>query len=94
MTPTYSAAAGDEGNAIILTMTVTSANACASPLPANTASAIYTINVDGLPTASAGGNQTICSSSSANVLGATSSNGTILWSHNGTGSITLGTETT
>jgi hypothetical protein len=41
LTPTYTAAAGDAGNAVTLTMTVTSNNACGI----QTATAIYTINV-------------------------------------------------
>jgi len=40
------------------------------------------------PTASAGGNQTICSNGTATISGATSSNGTISWAENGEGSIT------
>ncbi|MBI1836876.1 MAG: gliding motility-associated C-terminal domain-containing protein [Flavobacteriia bacterium] len=81
--PTYSAALGDAGNTVTLTMTVTSNNACA---PA-TASAIYSVIVDPLPTATAGGTQTICQNGIALISGATSTNGTILWTHNGAGSI-------
>ena len=43
-----------------------------------------------LPTATAGGSQTICSNSSATVSGASSLNGTIFWTHNGVGNITNG----
>ena len=86
ITPTYSAAAGDEGNTVILTMTVTSNNACGTA----TATATYAVNVGIMPTATAnaGGNQTICSNGSATVSGASSSAGTILWTHNGLGSLT------
>ena len=83
-TPTYTAVAPDGGNTVTLTMTVTSNNACA---PA-TATATYTVIVKATPTATAGGSQTICFSGTATVSGATSSNGTILWTHNGNGSLT------
>ncbi len=89
LTPTYTAAAGDVGNTVTLTMTVTSNNACT---PA-TATATYTVNVNAAPTASAGGSQTICQNETATVSGASSSNGTILWTENGAGSITAGATT-
>ena len=88
--PTYIAAHGDAGNTVILTMTVTSDNACT----AATAIATYTVIVDALPTASAGGSQTICENGTATVSGASASNGTILWSHNGAGSLINGTTLT
>ncbi|WP_180904009.1 glycine-rich domain-containing protein [Flavobacterium chungangense] len=44
------------------------------------------------PTATAGGSQTICQTGTATVSGASSSNGTIAWTHNGAGS--LSNETT
>ncbi len=91
LTPTYSAASGDAGNAVTLTMTVTSNNACSTSAPAT---ATYTVNVDPLPTATAGGSQTICSNGTATVSGATASNGTIQWSHNGSGSISDATTLT
>jgi hypothetical protein len=84
LTPTYSAVSGDAGNSITLTMTVTSNNACSTSPPAT---ATYTVNVDPLPTAAAGGSQTICSNGTATVSGASATNGTILWTHNGSGSI-------
>ncbi|WP_394698151.1 HYR domain-containing protein [uncultured Draconibacterium sp.] len=83
LTPTYTAASGDAGNVVTLTMTVTSDNAC-SP---QAAVAVYAINVDPLPTASAGGSETICAGSSTTVSGASASNGTILWTHNGLGAL-------
>jgi hypothetical protein len=83
LTPTYNAAAGDAGNAVILTLTVTSNNACN---PA-TAQAIYTVNVDPLPQASAGGSTTICETGSATVSGATLAFGTPAWGHDGAGTL-------
>ncbi len=88
-TPTYTANALDEGKAIILTMTVTSTTSCPNPTPAT-----FTVNVDPLPTATAGGSMTICSNSTATVSGATSSNGSILWTHNGSGSLSNATTLT
>ncbi|TPG36268.1 T9SS sorting signal type C domain-containing protein [Flavobacterium pectinovorum] len=46
------------------------------------------------PTASAGGNQTICQTGTALVSGASATNGTILWSHNGSGSLSNATTLT
>ncbi|MBS4061354.1 MAG: T9SS type A sorting domain-containing protein [Bacteroidetes bacterium] len=83
LTPTYNPVSGDSGNTVILTMTVTSNNACS---PA-TATATFTVIINPLPTASAGGTATICVNSAATVSGATFSNGTILWTHNGVGSL-------
>ena len=83
LSPTYTPGAGDAGNTVVLTMTVTSNNTCS---PA-TAVATYSVNVNPLPTATAGGSATICVNSTATVSGATSSNGTILWTHNGVGSL-------
>ena len=83
LTPSYTPAAGDEGNLVTLTMTVTSNNSCGTA----TATANYFINVDPLPTASAGGSTTICSNASAAVSGASATNGTIAWTHDGNGSL-------
>ena len=88
--PTYVAATGDAGHTVILTMTVTSNNTCGSA----TASATYTVIVRALPTATAGGSQTICVNGTATVSGAASANGTILWTHNGLGSLTNETSLT
>jgi gliding motility-associated-like protein len=85
LTPVYTATSGDAGNAVTLTMTVTSTNACPSPTPVT-----YTVNVDGLSSASAGGSQTICQTGTVTVSGATATNGTIAWTENGAGSITSG----
>ncbi|MGQ7868174.1 HYR domain-containing protein, partial [Sunxiuqinia sp. sy24] len=90
LSPTYTPGAGDAGSTVRLTMTVTSDNACGTA----TATANYSIVIDPLPTASAGGSTTICEDGAATVSGASASNGTILWTHNGAGSITAGTETT
>ncbi|MFZ4796121.1 MAG: PKD-like domain-containing protein [Bacteroidia bacterium] len=90
LTPTYTPNASDAGTNVTLTMTVTSNNSCAP----QTATANYTVHVDPLPTATAGGSATICSNASATVSGATSSNGTVLWSHNGSGNISNGTTLT
>ena len=67
-------------------LTVTDANGCSINSTTN-------VIVNPLPTATAGGTQTICSNDAATVSGATSSNGTISWSENGAGSITAGATT-
>ena len=90
LTPVYAAAVGDAGNIVTLTMTVTSNNVCTP----QTTTATYTINIDQLPTASAGGSQTICQNGTATVSGASSANGTILWTHNGSGTISNATTLT
>ncbi len=90
LTPTYTAAAGDAGTTVILTMTVNSTIACT---PAITATAVYTVIVNPLPTAISGGTSTICSNGMVTVSGASSSNGTISWTENGAGTITSGATT-
>lgn len=82
--PTYTPSILDNGNTVILTLTVTSTNACA---PAS-AQAFHVINVAPLPQAISGGIATICENSSVTVSGAMATNGTISWSHNGTGTLT------
>ena len=91
LTPTYTPAAGDAGKLVTLTMTVTSNNVCSA---AATATASYTVNVDPLPIATAGGSETICYNGAATVSGASSDFGTILWSHNGSGSLSDATTLT
>ena len=59
-------------------------NGCSSPIFP------ITVFVNPSPTAMAGGSQTICSNTSATVNGASAANGTILWTHNGLGTITNG----
>ena len=75
LTPTYHAAAADEGKDIVLTMTVTSNNTCTP----QTATATYTVHVDPLPVAACTGSATICAGLPVTVSGASASNGTILW---------------
>ncbi|MDP3679829.1 MAG: LamG-like jellyroll fold domain-containing protein [Flavobacterium sp.] len=89
LTPTYTPTATDAGTSVTLTMTVTSNNACAP----QTQTATYTLIVNPLPTATAGGTQTICSNATATVSGASATNGTILWTENGAGTITAGATT-
>lgn len=84
ISPTYTPNAGDLGNIVTLTLTVTSNNACGTA----TATADFSITVQGLPTATVSGSSTICSNSSATVSGVTASNGNISWTHNGNGFIT------
>ena len=90
LTPTYTAAAGDAGNTVILTMTVSVVNVCAI----QTAIATYTVNVQRLPTATAGGSATVCYNGSATVSGANATDGTILWTHNGSGTLSGATTLT
>ncbi|MFT3911095.1 MAG: hypothetical protein QM737_16870 [Ferruginibacter sp.] len=70
-----------------LTLTATGNTGCAN------ATSNKTITIRQQPTATAGGNQTICQNGTATVSGATSSNGTIAWTENGAGSITSGAST-
>ena len=84
LTPIYTAVASDAGNTIVLTMTVTSTNNCVG----ETATATYTVSVDPLPQASAGGSQAICENRTATVAGAAAANGSILWTENGAGTLT------
>ena len=86
LTPTYTPTAADAETAVTLIMTVSNS-------PCTAATATYTVNVKGTPTATAGGSQTICQNSTATVSGATSSNGSIAWTENGSGSITSGSTT-
>nr|WP_294862444.1 gliding motility-associated C-terminal domain-containing protein [uncultured Fluviicola sp.] len=88
--PVYHPVSSDIGNPIILTLTVTSTNSCAP----QTASATYTVNIDPLPSALAGGSATICANGSGTVSGATATNGSINWTGNGLGTISDPTTTT
>ncbi|TSJ39111.1 gliding motility-associated C-terminal domain-containing protein [Fluviicola chungangensis] len=88
--PTYTPNAGDVGNIVTLTMTVSSNNACAPAIE----TADFTISVQGLPTISITNSSTICSNSTATVSGVSASNGTILWTHNGSGSLSNSTTLT
>ena len=86
LTPTYAAVVADAGKSVILTMTVTSNNSCG----AQKATATYTVNVDYLPTAIAGGSATICKNDTAYVIGTSASNGSINWTNSGTGNLENG----
>ena len=73
-TPTYTAAAGDAGNDVILTMTVT--NAYCAPVIAT-----YTVHVDGFATANAGPSQSTCAGGTINLAGSIGGSATSsLWS--------------
>jgi len=74
------------GNTII----TTSATAFCS----NTTTADHTVTINPLPIASAGGSQTICSNGTGTVSGASAENGTISWTHDGSGSLSDGTSLT
>lgn len=87
LTPTYTPSTFDAGNAVSLTITVSSNNSCA---PSSVA-AIYTVNVNHLPTATTGLSATICESNPYPVTGASFNYGTANWTHNGSGTITNGT---
>lgn len=87
--PTYTPDPGDLGNIVTLTLTVTSNTSCAA-----TATADYSITVQGLPTATVSGSSTICSNSTATVSGVNAANGSISWTHNGNGNISNATSLT
>ena len=72
-----------------VTINYTNTNGCTAA--SATSSTATTISL--VPTASAGGTQTICATGTATVSGASSSNGTIAWTDNGAGSITSGATT-
>jgi len=71
------------------TITATATAGCS-----NTTTAEHTITTNPLPIASAGGHQTICLNGTSTVSGASASNGTILWTHNGNGTISDATTLT
>ncbi len=71
------------------TVQITNANGCQS-----NSSLPRVVTVQGLPTATAGGIQAICSNSTATISGASATNGTILWTHNGTGTLSSATTLT
>jgi len=91
LTPTYTPVMGGAARTVVLTMTVTSVNACMPQI----ATAAYTINIQAAPTASISGTQSTCSNGSVTLANgeANASNGTILWTHNGGGSISAGATT-
>ncbi|MFN5628167.1 MAG: T9SS type A sorting domain-containing protein, partial [Bacteroidota bacterium] len=86
LTPTYVAAAGDGGFTRTLTLTVSNA-------PCPNATATHTVVIEATPTANAGSNGSICQNGTFTVTGASSSNGTRVWTHNGTGSFNGGNAT-
>jgi len=84
-TPSYTSALADEGTAVTLTMTIFSTNTCAP----NQASTTFTVDVNPLPVAIAGGTATICPNGDAvTVLGAIAANGNPSWSDDGAGTLT------
>lgn len=66
------------------TYTVTMLN---GPFCSGSPSNTVTLDVKHPPLATAGGSQTICQNATALISGASASNGNILWTHNGTGTI-------
>jgi hypothetical protein len=102
---TYSSSAGlsinattgaiDASTSTAGTYTVSYGFAAQTGFTANCPPATTTTNVtiNAIPTATAGGSSTICSDATATVSDASSTNGTILWTHNGTGSISAGATT-
>lgn len=92
LTPSYQSVTADAGKVITLTLTVTSNNSC-NP---STASDGVDITVNALPTADAGptSSTSICEGTSYVVSGASSSNGTVLWSVSGNASGTLSNNNT
>jgi len=82
--PTYISDLADEGTSVVLTLTVFSNNTCA-PEQATTQ---FTIEVNPLPVAIAGGTSTICPNGDAvTVLGAIAANGNPSWSDDGMGTL-------
>ncbi|NUY82116.1 T9SS type A sorting domain-containing protein [Flavobacterium sp. MAH-1] len=84
LTPTYTAAAGDAGNTVTLTMTVTNN-------PCTPATATYTVNVTAAATANAGTAISTCANSGAvNITdGASATQNTgVQWTSSGTGTFT------
>ncbi|MFN5371431.1 MAG: PKD domain-containing protein, partial [Bacteroidia bacterium] len=71
---------------------ITDANGCVRTTGITGATASITVSQQ--PTANAGGNVSICQGTSHLVSGASSSNGTILWTHNGAGTLTNATTIT
>jgi hypothetical protein len=61
---------------------ITNSNGC------TTTSAVSSVTIAPQPTAVAGGSVSTCENGSVTVSGASASNGTILWTHNGTGNLT------
>ncbi|TDO98371.1 T9SS sorting signal type C domain-containing protein [Flavobacterium sp. 245] len=90
--PTYTPVQGGVARTVILTMTVTSNNTCAPQI----ATATYTINIQAAPTVSITGSKIICSNGAATVGAgeANVANGTVLWTHDGLGTLSNNTTLT
>ena len=90
LTPTYTAAAGDAGNTVTLTMTVTNN-------PCTPATATYTINVTASAVVNAGNAVSTCADSGTVSIsaGSSASNSTgVVWTSSGTGTFTDATSLT
>jgi fibronectin-binding autotransporter adhesin len=89
--PEYNAVPGDVGTPVVLTMTVSNS-------PCANATATFTINVEASPTATItpSGTQAMCPGASYSLVGgeAAYTNGSILWTHNGSGTLTNSTSLT
>lgn len=94
LTPTFTPTLGGPARTIILTMTVSNptTNKCYPQI----ATAKYTINVQAAPTVAISGSQSTCSDTAITVGAGevTASNGTILWTHDGDGTLTNATTLT
>ena len=84
LTPTYQAAAGDKGNVVTLTLTVSSDNTCAP----QTAVATTTLSVDPMPTPNAGSWARVCEDGSVQVSGTSLTDGNPSWTYTGGGTLT------
>lgn len=83
--PTYTPSVGETGS-VILTLTAYGNSPCAD------ATDTKTLNITPAPTATPGIDATICSNGTYNVTDAVAANyASVLWSENGTGSLTAGT---
>jgi len=93
-TGTFTPIAGASGSSFIVSPTTTTYyNVLVTVSGCITTSNVVVVTVYQSPTASAGGSQTTCSNGTATVSGASATNGTIAWTHNGLGSITSGATT-
>jgi hypothetical protein len=82
LTPTYTPAAGDAGTIVTLTMTVSGAGSCAPAVDTKA------LTVTASPIANAGAaTAEICETSAYTVTDASFSNGTILWTEDGGGTL-------
>ncbi|MGN6644994.1 MAG: beta strand repeat-containing protein [Cytophaga sp.] len=87
-TATYTPSASDiSAGSKILTLTASGNGTCTN------VTSTKTITINQVPTATAGGSQSVCHTATATVSGASASNGTIAWTEDGAGSITSGATT-